>query len=109
MTHDPRDHWGAYVRQVDAAYGGALLRSDTRDAAHKSIQPVRARYQRMVLDWLERTGGGTCDAFEVATGLSHQLASPRFTELRNSGAIEDSGQRSRTRSGRSAAVYRIRK
>jgi len=90
-------------------WDGALLRSDTSHAALQQIKPHRSHLQRIVLDAIERMGGATCDAVEGRTGMSHQSCSARFTELRNAGAIYDSGERSLTRSGRSATVWRVRK
>ena len=111
MTHDPRDHYGAYVRQVDAAYGGALGASDTRMAAHAAIGPHKSRLCQLVLAAFQTYGehGLTdCDA-EAVTGLRHQTLSARRRELVVAGLLYDSGLRRKTNSGRSAAVWRIRK
>ena len=111
MTHDPRDHYGAYVRQVDAAYGGALGASDTRMAAHAAIGPHRSRLQRLVLAAFQtyRTQGLTdCDG-EAVTNLSHQTFSARRRELVLAGDLYDSGLRRKSDSGRSAAVWMLRK
>ena len=50
----------------------------------------------------------TCDALEVVTGLSHQTVSARLRGLVLRDQIEDSGRKARTRSGRSAVVWRVR-
>ena len=49
--------------------------------------------------------GVTCDAVEEATGMSHQTCSARITELVIEGKIRDTGQRRKTRTGRTARVY----
>jgi len=91
-------------------YGGALLKGDTSHQAALSIAPHRSRLQAVVLDALRlyRAEGLTDDQIEGVTGLSHQTASARRRELVLSGAVYDSGLRRRTKSGRSAAVWRAR-
>ena len=49
--------------------------------------------------------GVTCDAIEEATRMSHQTCSARITELVIEGKIRDTGERRKTRSGRTARVY----
>lgn len=49
--------------------------------------------------------GVTCDAVEEATGMSHQTCSARITELVIEGKIRDTGERRKTRTGRTARVY----
>jgi hypothetical protein len=76
-------------------------------AAHESIAGSKVVMQGKILAWLHDVGSGTCDAAELALGMSHQSCSARFSELSASGEIEDTGRRLPTRSGRSARVYRI--
>jgi hypothetical protein len=52
---------------------------------------------------------GTCDDVEERTGLPHQSCSPRFGELDRMGRIQKTGERKRTRLGRWAAVWKVRK
>jgi len=77
--------------------------NDAGDSMADAIPAVRRR----VLRHVARTGGCTCDATEVALGLTHQTCSPRFTELHGRGLIADSGKVRRTRSGRNAIVWTI--
>lgn len=51
--------------------------------------------------------GATCDEIEVRYDMRHQTASARITALQKKGIIYDSGQRRKTRSGRSAIVWAI--
>lgn len=83
--------------------------SDTSTAAAESVQPVTGELRRRVLSFIRsRADGATCDEAEVALGLRHQTASARIRELVTLGAIADSGQRRKTRSGRTASVYRVK-
>jgi predicted transcriptional regulator len=50
--------------------------------------------------------GLTTDAIEQRLSRSHQTVSPRVTDLRDKGLIEESGQFGRTRSGRKAVLWR---
>lgn len=83
--------------------------SDTSKAAAESMKStagiIRERVYRRVKE--SDTDGITCDALEVALGLSHQTCSARVNELRNAGRIIDSGRRKATRSGRKAVVYTV--
>lgn len=47
----------------------------------------------------------TCDAVELATGLTHQSASARIRGLVLRDQLVDSGRRERTRHGRLAVVW----
>lgn len=87
-----------------------LLRSDTSHAAKVSIEPHRGRLQQMVLETfrLHRTLGLTDDQIEAICNLPHQTASARRRELVLAGLVYDSGERRKTRTGRSAAVWRLR-
>lgn len=52
-------------------------------------------------------GGLTTDEFEVLTGIAHQTASARWSELADEGAIEVTGARRTTRTRTPADVYRL--
>jgi|TARA_R110002110_G_scaffold179936_9_gene385684 predicted ArsR family transcriptional regulator len=79
----------------------------TSREAFTSIQKIRAGDGYKILRKLEREAstGATCDEMETELGLSHQTASARCHDLLRFGAIERSGLRRATRSGRSAHVY----
>ncbi len=65
--------------------------------------------QRQVLAHIESCGlfGSTCDEFQVASGMSHQSASPAFHHLARHGLIYTNGGLRMTRSGRQARVWLI--
>lgn len=76
-------------------------------AANTSLSgEEKARLRGIIGRAVRRTGerGATCDEIEVVTGLTHQTASARCTELLRDGVLIDTGQRRRTRSGRTARV-----
>lgn len=80
--------------------------SDTSKAAAESVRGVAERDATLILAYIKRVRGATCDEVEVALNLSHQTTSARCADLKNKlGLIVDSGERRRTRSGRKAAVY----
>jgi hypothetical protein len=83
--------------------------SDTSQAAAASIEPHLDRLERNVLNIIRafEPNGLTCDELEWKTGLLHTTASARIHSLHHKkGLIHDSGIRRKTRSGRSAVVYR---
>jgi predicted transcriptional regulator len=52
--------------------------------------------------------GATCSEIELATGLSHQTASARCSELKRDGVLVVSGERRPTQTGSMAAVLIIK-
>lgn len=78
--------------------------TDASDAAAVSMiqtaETMRSRAYRLIA-----SRAMTCDEIERLTGWAHQSASARLWELSRSGLIRDTGQRARTRSGRTARVY----
>lgn len=56
---------------------------------------------------LQSAGEATCESLEELTGLKHQSASARVSELLRSGRIEVVGH-GVTRSGNKARVYRVK-
>lgn len=87
-----------------------VVGSDTSLAAAESVERQVPTMQRAVLDCIARgnDNGRTCDEVEVWLAMSHQTASARIRELAKAGAIVDSGERRKTRSGRKAAVYVVK-
>lgn len=61
--------------------------------------------QTMILAYVAGVNGSTCDEVEYSLALTHQCASARVRELVRKGRLSDSGERRRTRSGRTARVY----
>lgn len=85
---------------------GYVRGSDTSEAAAKSVVDAKTgRY--LVCEYIRRCGaaGATCDEIEAGLGMRHQTASARLAEARRLWLVWDSGERRKTRSGRSAAVY----
>lgn len=80
---------------------------DTSKAAAQSVRKTAPAMRAKVLAYIKSQGGNgsTTDQAEVALGMSHQTCSARVHELAKLGAIEDSGVRRKTRSGRTARVY----
>ncbi len=78
---------------------------DTSKDAAKSIIGSATSLRRVVYDVIKCLGGCTDEEIEVETGLTGSTVRPRRRELVLSGAIVDSGERRKTRSGRTAAVH----
>ena len=81
--------------------------SDTSKAAAESVEHATGTLRATVLGVIKSWGahGATCDEVELYTGLTHQTASARINELHKLSAINDSGRRRKTRSGRNAIVW----
>jgi hypothetical protein len=60
-----------------------------------------------VLEFIQSAGqhGATCDEAMATLGLTHQSASPRFTDLEQRGLIVRTQNKRNTRSGNPAAIY----
>jgi len=108
--YNPYNHPAATNAVFREPYGGALTASDTRLAAHRRIAPHKSRLCQVVLDafTVYRAEGLTTQQAEGVTGLEHSTASARVVELVAAGLLYDSGTRRKTRSGRSAIVYKVR-
>ena len=80
--------------------------SETSKAAAESVKPDKGR--AAVLACLRQHPNGLTDEeIQGLTGLSPSTERPRRVELWRSSAVFDSGERRKTRSGRSAVVWRI--
>jgi predicted ArsR family transcriptional regulator len=73
-----------------------------------AIIPLRTKMQRRVMDQFE-CGNFTADEIALRLGLSILAARPRCAELVKRGFLEDSGERRKNNSGRSATVWAIKK
>lgn len=91
--------------------------SETSAEAHESVKPILRDLQAKVFTALMRysvrpgpdgepLGGATDDELEAYLQIRHQTLSARRRELVQKGYIEASGKRRKTRSGRSATVWR---
>lgn len=84
--------------------------SDTSEAAAVEYENVRAndlfRVYRCIL---AAPDGMTCDEVEDFLNMRHQTASARIRDLVLDGLVFDTEIRRKTRSGRTARVYRAHK
>lgn len=92
-------------------YGGLppfVAGSDISETAAVSVAETASTMRQRVLRYIHHCCfiGATCDEVEVALGMAHQTASARIRELAQMELIEDTGDRRKTRSGRSARIYR---
>ena len=73
--------------------------------AHAMVHKQRDRDE--VLGLIRQAGplGATLDEIAVRLGVGCNRVSGRLTELRKAGAIQDSGERRKTRTGSWARVY----
>jgi hypothetical protein len=85
--------------------------SATSKAAADSVAECAGNLRNKVLTCIADTGaaGSTCDEIEQALQLRHQTCSARIVELVNAGKILKTDRTRRTRSGRAAAVYTVKK
>lgn len=94
--------------------------SDTSQDAAESMEPHLARLQETIFSLIQNSWSGimsnmdpqlgwTDDELERWLGLPHQTVSARRRELVLKGLIEDSGERRKTRSGRKAVVWVLKK
>ena len=78
--------------------------TDTSILAAASVDNCTATMRGRLLT-LIGSGKSTCDELEARTGWRHQTVSARIRELVLLGSIVDTGERAKTRSGRSARLY----
>lgn len=86
--------------------------SDTSKAAAESMESSLTELQEKLLLRMRDVGarGVTCDELEeYFVGSNHQTISPRVRELYLGGWIYRTKRRRKTRSGRMAMVYRVRR
>lgn len=82
--------------------------ASTSVTAHESIADIKSEICRRVYDCIVANQGGmTCCEVEVTTGLSHQTASARISDLLRAGLIRDTGLKRPTFSGRPARVLTV--
>lgn len=93
-----------YGSQGDVPYEAG---SETSQAAAASVTPDLGRLEAIVFACI-KARPRTCDEVEAVTGLSHQTVSARIRGLVLRAALEDTGQRAITRSGRRAAIWQAR-
>ena len=85
----------------------AVESSPTSRAAAAAIEPIREPLKARVYRWIAFMGSAGCTDEEgsLALDMNPSTYRPRRVELMEQGAIVDSGQTRRTRSGRRAVVW----
>lgn len=85
--------------------------TDTSEAAAEALPNGGADLRERALWFIAQRGnlGATCDEVEQWMGVRYQTASARINELHRAELIVDSGERRKTRSGRTAKVWTARK
>lgn len=81
---------------------------DTSKAAAASIENSAQRHKEIVLTTLKVIGPLSSEQIASVTGLEHAQTWRRVSDLKNAGLIIDSGERRKNRSGRDAAVWRVK-
>ncbi len=98
---------GGFRGQLRPDNAADQQRIDTSAEAYRSIAPegLTNLRQRIWMEIAKSANGMTCEEVEAALDLRHTTASARITELKDEGAIRESGRYRRTISGRRANVY----
>ena len=79
----------------------------TSREAWRSFLPDSAKLDRLIMKSLEDLGEVTCQRIEGYIDRDHQAVSGNLRHLVEKNLVEDSGRRGKTRSGRSAILWRI--
>jgi predicted transcriptional regulator len=80
---------------------------ETSREAWRSFLPDSAKLDRLIMKSLEDLGEVTCQRIEGYIDRDHQAVSGNLRHLVEKNLVEDSGRRGKTRSGRSAILWRI--
>lgn len=88
-------------------YGGTPghAKTDTSRAAAESVVESSKVWRQRVLNLIVSRGGLTADEVRAILRCAHNTTSPRITELKLLGLIEDRGRRRATEAGRQAIVW----
>lgn len=79
---------------------------DTAKAAAVAAEPAAPRLRQLCLDQLRLCGPLTADDCAGNLRIDKLSIRPRFSELVAQGKIEDTGQRGKNASGKSAIIWR---
>lgn len=76
------------------------------EAANESMVPFKDPLLDIVVEYVrqQKWSGSICDEVEAALGMTHQTASPRFTEAKQQKRLVPNGEKRQTRQERWAAV-----
>lgn len=86
---------------------GSKGRDGTSQGAAKAIQPRVAHLRSRAMESLASLGSATVLEAIAAAGATRESLQPRFSELRNLGLVEATGERRRNPSGKWAAVLAL--
>ena len=86
--------------------GPGFKATTTSAAAADKMEGKAELLRKRVLGVLRTSGALTADEAAASMGESVLSIRPRFSELRLDGLIEDTGERRKNHSGRSAIVWR---
>lgn len=81
----------------------------TSSAAADQIQPRANTLRLLVLGFLEHHGPSTDEAIQQGLKMNPSTQRPRRIELVKLGYVRDSGRRGKTRSGRAATLWEVRR
>lgn len=79
----------------------------TSDKAADAIAPSVSHLRWLALTALHRLGEATPLEAVALAGVTREALQPRFSELRNLGLVESTGERRVNPSGKAAAVLRL--
>ena len=92
------------ARVMTAPY---VKHSGTSKAAAKEIEPHMTDLQRQLLTWLRNNGPATDREMQGWIPMDPNTQRPRRVELVRLGLVRDTGEKRKTRSGRSAVVWEV--
>jgi predicted ArsR family transcriptional regulator len=78
---------------------------DTSVHSRDILDKKKNQYRQRIYDYIKEHNGSTCDELEQCLDGRHETISGMITFLTNDNLLRDSGERRRTRSGRSAIVW----
>ena len=100
LSDPSRNAVGKHQRPGDAA--------ETQILSALEAYPASGTQRRAVLLFITDLGGATDEEIQLGLGMNPSTQRPRRVELVEGGWIEDSGERRKTRSGRSAVVWTLK-
>ena len=83
------------------------MKQVTSIEAYESVKPYIPTISERIVDYIAEWGPDICDEIECQLSLSHQTCSACIRGLVKQGVLEDSGEKSRTRSGRRAIMWKL--
>jgi biotin operon repressor len=81
---------------------------DTSHEAAGRAENMASRHRSMVHNWLMIIGPQSSEQIAAGVGLDSLQVMKRISDLRSDGVVIDSGERRLTRTGRKAAVWKLK-